>query len=104
MLDAESRSLTVGETARLLGRSTEQVRRYLREGVLPGQRIGGQWFVARVDAENLLRRRDAALAPRIPAFDPDPLGPAIAIGRSGGGNIAAGKITYLRALRAEGRR
>jgi hypothetical protein len=28
-----------------LGRSTEQVRRYLREGKLPGRRIGGQWFI-----------------------------------------------------------
>ena len=28
-----------------MGRSTEQVRRYLREGKLEGQRIGGQWFI-----------------------------------------------------------
>jgi excisionase family DNA binding protein len=37
--------LTVQETARRLGRSIEQVRRYLREGALPGRRIGQQWFV-----------------------------------------------------------
>ena len=37
--------LTVNEAARRLGRSIEQVRRYLREGRLPGQRIGGQWFI-----------------------------------------------------------
>ena len=37
--------ITVVEAARRLGRSLEQVRRYLREGKLKGQRIGGQWFV-----------------------------------------------------------
>ena len=37
--------VTVAEAARRLGRSIEQVRRYLREGKLKGQRIGGQWFV-----------------------------------------------------------
>jgi excisionase family DNA binding protein len=37
--------VTVAEAARRLGRSLEQVRRYLREGKLKGQRIGGQWFV-----------------------------------------------------------
>src|SRR5688572_3619490 len=37
--------LTVEEAARLLDRSTEQVRRYLREGKLPGRRIGQQWFI-----------------------------------------------------------
>ena len=33
------------EAARQLGRSIEQVRRYLREGKLPGRRIGQQWFI-----------------------------------------------------------
>jgi excisionase family DNA binding protein len=37
--------VSVNEAARRLGRSIEQVRRYLREGRLPGQRIGGQWFI-----------------------------------------------------------
>lgn len=37
--------LTVAEAAQRLGRSQEQVRRYLREGKLHGQRIGNQWFV-----------------------------------------------------------
>jgi excisionase family DNA binding protein len=37
--------LTVNEAARRLGRSIEQVRRYLREGRLPGRRIGQQWFI-----------------------------------------------------------
>ena len=38
-------TITVAEAARRLGKSIEQVRRYLREGKLKGQRIGNQWFV-----------------------------------------------------------
>ena len=37
--------VTVDEAARQLSRSIEQVRRYLREGKLPGRRIGQQWFI-----------------------------------------------------------
>ncbi len=38
-------TVTVMEAARRLGRSVEQVRRYLREGKLPGRHIGQQWFI-----------------------------------------------------------
>lgn len=44
MIDTQG-LLTVAETAKRLNRSTEQVRRYLREGKLKGQRIGSQWFI-----------------------------------------------------------
>ena len=37
--------LTVADAAQQLDRSTEQVRRYLREGRLRGRRLGGQWFI-----------------------------------------------------------
>ncbi len=37
--------ITVPEAANKIQRSTEQVRRYLREGKLEGRRIGGQWFI-----------------------------------------------------------
>jgi len=37
--------VTVSEAARILGRSIEQVRRYLREGKLKGRHIGRQWFI-----------------------------------------------------------
>ena len=43
--DSEQRTITVAEAARRLGRSIEQVRRYLREGKLKGRRIGQQWFI-----------------------------------------------------------
>ena len=48
--------VTVNEAARKIGRSTEQVRRYLREGKLPGKRIGGQWFIR--ETALLYRTRD----------------------------------------------
>jgi hypothetical protein len=92
--------LTVAETAKMLQRSTEQVRRYLREGVLPGRRLGGQWFVDRGDAEALLLRRQHELGflRRLAASAPDPLGAVIAVGGSGGGDISAGQTKYLCAL------
>jgi len=41
--------LTVAEIAQRLARSQEQIRRYLREGKLRGQRIGNQWFMDAAD-------------------------------------------------------
>src|SRR5918997_26416 len=92
--------ITVAETAKLLGRSTEQVRRYLREGELPGRRLGGQWFIDRADADAfLLRRRDGSdFERRLTYSDSDPLRDVIAIGGSGGGDIAAGRCSYLSSL------
>lgn len=92
--------LTVAETARLLQRSTEQVRRYLREGTLPGRRLGGQWFVHAADAQAFLQQRleSADLAKRLEPSDPDPLAGAIAIGGSGGADIAIGRVAYLQSL------
>jgi excisionase family DNA binding protein len=49
--------ITVAETARRLNRSTEQVRRYLREGKLRGQRIGNQWFVEESAARDSMTTR-----------------------------------------------
>jgi excisionase family DNA binding protein len=95
-----SGQLTVVETAKLLQRSTEQVRRYLREGVIPARRIGGQWFIDRGDAEAFLSRRGSAsdFARRLAASERDPLGATIAVGGSGGSNVAAGRAAYLRSL------
>lgn len=92
--------ITVAEAARLLHRSTEQVRRYLREGDLPGQRIGGQWFIARQAAEQFRRRlRDSSeFSQQIRTSDTDPLGAVIALGGSGGGDVAGGLAAYLRSL------
>jgi excisionase family DNA binding protein len=44
-VDDNNSRITVDQAARRLGKSIEQVRRYLREGKLPGRRIGGQWFI-----------------------------------------------------------
>ncbi|MEJ7761892.1 MAG: helix-turn-helix domain-containing protein [Thermomicrobiales bacterium] len=95
--------LTVAEVATRLGRSTEQVRRYLRESHLRGQRLGGQWFVevASLDAfQGTIRQRTGFLESIAPA-DPehnDPLAAVIGIGHGGGSDIAAGKDAYRRAF------
>jgi excisionase family DNA binding protein len=100
MSEQASGRLTVAETASLLQRSTEQVRRYLRDGALPGRRIGGQWFIDRDDAEAFLiqGREVPEFLRRLAASDPDPLADVIGIGGSGGGAIAHGTIDYYRAL------
>jgi excisionase family DNA binding protein len=51
MIMKDSNSLSLQEVARELGRSLEQVRRYVREGKLPAQKLGMQWFVTRRDLE-----------------------------------------------------
>ena len=92
--------LTVAETARFLQRSTEQVRRYLREGSLPGRRLGGQWFIHAADIEAFLRYRHDRSddSNEFDAGDPDPLVGAIGIGSSGGADIAVGRAAYFQLL------
>lgn len=43
--------LPLQEVARELDRSLEQIRRYVREGKLPAQKLGMQWFVERGSLE-----------------------------------------------------
>jgi excisionase family DNA binding protein len=50
MVESKDR-LTLMEVSRELGRSLEQVRRYVREGRLPAKKLGMQWFVSRRDLE-----------------------------------------------------
>ena len=99
--------LTVPEAARRLDRSTEQIRRYLREGRLPGQRIGGQWFIeaSAVAAFSVRRPTEPSFLAGIrPTDQSDPLGPIIGIGAGGGSNIAAGKDSYRQAVWGRRRR
>ena len=93
--------LTVADAALALGRSTEQVRRYLREGRLKGRRMGGQWFI---DATALsafseeLRETSTFLDKVKQASKLQPLEAVIGAGRGGGSNIAQGKDAYRRAF------
>jgi excisionase family DNA binding protein len=66
--------ITVAEAARRMNRSIEQVRRYLREGKLKGQRIGNQWFV---DASDLDVRADGPG----PLISPEVMAEVAEIGR-----------------------
>ena len=91
--------LSVADAARRLSRSTEQVRRYLREGRLSGRRIGGQWFIDGAAVAAFLRglREQQGFLERIPpAQERDPLAAVIGIGGGGGSNIAEGKDAYRR--------
>jgi len=94
--------LTVAETARRLDRSTEQVRRYLRENRLSGERVGGQWFIdaAEVEAFAVALNAEPGFLDRIvPASESDPLVRVIGIGAGGGkSNMADGKEAYRRAF------
>lgn len=102
-MDTEQGSslLSVGEAARELSRSTEQVRRYLREGRLTGRRMGGQWFIdqsALMAFREGLREQPTFLDRVRPADKLLPLDTVIGIGRGGGSNIAQGKDAYRRAF------
>ena len=93
--------LTVADAAVRLDRSTEQVRRYLREGRLSGRRIGGQWFIEQQALQSFgEQKRDArAFLDRIAlAATTDPLGATIGLAAGGGSNLAEGKNAYRRAI------
>jgi excisionase family DNA binding protein len=99
-VDAQ-RLVTVADAARRLKRSTEQVRRYLREGRLTGQRFGGQWFIDRTELDAFQEHLEATtgfLESIPPASKLDPLASVIGIGQGGGANIAQGKNAYRRAF------
>jgi excisionase family DNA binding protein len=94
--------VTVAEAAKRLDRSTEQVRRYLREGRLEGRRIGNQWFIdgAKLEAFFLILREERGFLEKLkPATENDPLSSVIGIGNGGGSNIAEGKDVYGRSFR-----
>lgn len=98
----EARDISVADAAKVLDRSTEQVRRYLREGRLPGRRVGGQWFIDRsalVAFQISLQAGDDFLAGIPPASRTDPLGRVIAIGGGGGSDLSQGKAAYRQAFR-----
>lgn len=103
--DANRELISVAEAARLLKRSTEQVRRYLREGRLAGRRMGGQWFIERtaVTSFGVTRSREERFRRNLkPASRTRPLDDVIGIGDGPGTNISNGKLSY-RAAALRGR-
>lgn len=91
--------ISVADAARRLDRSTEQVRRYLREGRLSGRRIGGQWFIERAvldDFFSSMHEQQSFVRKLQPASQIEPLDAVIGIGRGPGTNIAQGKNAYRR--------
>lgn len=97
-MDNERNLLTVAQAARMLDRSTEQVRRYLREDRLPGQRIGGQWFIDRAALQEFAdaaRARQSFVRRIGPARTLRPLDSVIGIAE-GRTDISQGKRAFLR--------
>ncbi len=89
--------ISVAEAARTLSRSTEQVRRYLREGRLRGRRMGGQWFIERSAVEAFgqhATKEDRFLRRLRPATRVRPLDDVIGIGDGPGSDISSGKHQY----------
>ena len=89
--------ISVAEAARTLSRSTEQVRRYLREGRLPGRRMGGQWFIERAALESFgttNTAEDRFIKKLRPASRVRPLDDVIGIGEGPGSDISTGKHNY----------
>jgi excisionase family DNA binding protein len=96
-MQSDQNLISVGDAAKRLERSTEQVRRYLREGRLKGQRIGGQWFIDRstLDAFASARRSQQTFVQRLGrASSVHPLDDVIGIGQGIGSNIGEGKNAY----------
>lgn len=94
--------VTVADAAGHLARSTEQVRRYLREGRLKGKRIGGQWFIEQSALDSFherLREQSGFLEKIRPANLIDPFANVIGIAHGGDSNIAEGKEAYRRVYR-----
>lgn len=90
-------SLSVAETAQLLGRSTEQVRRYLREGRLAGRRMGGQWFIdpKAVEAFGASQTKEDRFTRDLrSAARTKPLDSVIGIGSGPGSDIVNGLSSY----------
>ncbi len=96
-MEPQSTLLSVADAASRLNRSTEQVRRYLREGRLQGQRLGGQWFIDRAVLDTFA---DAVTTTKTfvdrltPAADHRLLDDVIGIGNGPGANIGEGKPAY----------
>ena len=96
-MDADTSLLSVSDAAKRLQRSTEQVRRYLREGRLTGRRIGGQWFIERATLDRFsssMRTQQTFVQRLSRASSIRPLDDVIGIGDGGGSNIGDGKAAY----------
>jgi len=99
-MDNQRNLYSVAEAAKQLERSTEQVRRYLREGRLQGRRMGGQWFIDREALETFQQAtqvRNDFVSRLKPASDIRALDNVIGIGEGPGSNISNGKSAYRNA-------
>jgi excisionase family DNA binding protein len=58
--------ITVPEAARKTGRNPETIRRWIREGKLPAQRVGTQHIISEEDLDEVVgRRHELPLTPEL---------------------------------------
>lgn len=55
LFEGRKEMLTVPEVAQLLGMTKPGVYKWLREGVLPGYKVGPSWFIVRDELKETLR-------------------------------------------------
>lgn len=56
LFEGRKPTLEAGEVADLLGMTKQGVYNWLREGVIPGYKLGSSWFILRDDLKEAMRR------------------------------------------------
>ena len=68
-MDVERRVYFVSEVAEILGVSRQTVLKYIKNGIVPGLRVGGRYLIMKDEFEAFLRSGggEVAIAEEIPA-------------------------------------
>lgn len=56
LFEGRKPTLEAGEVAELLGMTKQGVYNWLRDGVIPGYKLGNSWFILRDDLKEAMRR------------------------------------------------
>jgi excisionase family DNA binding protein len=56
LFEGRRETLTAPEVAELLGMTKQGVYHWLRDGVIPGYKLGSQWFILRDELKETLRK------------------------------------------------
>lgn len=64
LFEGRRATLTAPEVAEILGMTKQGVYHWLRDGVIPGYKVGTTWFILRDELKETLRK--GSNAPRVP--------------------------------------
>lgn len=70
LFEGRKETLTVPEVAELLGMTKPGVYKWLKDGVIPGYKVGATWFILRDELKETLRQ--GANTPRMPNTEAQP--------------------------------